>query len=360
MADQAAIATMPAPWPPAWGRWVVACTAAELVGMAAAASMAVLTSRLVGEPTSVGAAAVVMAGALLGGAVEGLAVGELQLRVLRTWLPGLSRARYVGSTVALAIAFWLLGMLPSTLTGLVGAEAADDVATGDPPIVLVALVAAVGGAAGGLAFGAVQGWALRGQVRHPWRWIRPNVVGWALAVAVITVGASSVPGGVSAGATIVTGLGVGLLAGTCVGVVTGQALPALDLGLPWWNRVVVDLLLSPLHVLMSRGMVVLRFRGRRSGASVTLPVQYAELDPSTFVVYVANAEDKTWWRSFATEHPVDVALRGSRQSGSGHVVALSSPEHEAASTAYAARQPRVTLPPDATLVVVRLDRADAA
>jgi hypothetical protein len=355
MAGTATVSATPAPWPPRWGRWVVACTAAEFVGMAAAASLAVLTARLVGEPATVGAAIVVIGGAVLGGAIEGFAVGELQLRVLRTWLPDLSRLRYVGGTVALAIVFWFLGMLPSTLLSLsaVGTDAvADEV---DPSLLLVAFVAAAGGALGGLGFGAAQGWALRGHVRHPWRWIRPNVVGWASAVAVITVGASTIPTGASAALTIAIGLVIGLLAGACVGVVTGQSLPALDLGLRWWNRVVVDLLLSPLHVVMSRGAVVLRFRGRRSGTSVTLPVQYAELDASTLVVYVANADLKTWWRSFTSEHPVDVAIRGRRRSGTGHVALRPSEEHTAAAAAYTAGQSRVTLPPAATLVVVRLD-----
>lgn len=354
MAETATISTTPAPWPPRWGRWVAACTAAEFVGMAAAATTAVLTARLVGEPTTIGAAAVVIVGAVLGGAIEGFAVGELQLRVLRTWLPALSRRRYVGGTVALAIAFWFLGMLPSTVMSMSTAGSTAVVEEVDPPILLVGLVAAAGGALGGAAFGAVQGWALRGHVRHPWRWIRPNVVGWALAVAVITVGASSAPADASPALTIALGLGIGLLAGACVGVVTGQALPALDVGLPWWNRVVVDLLLSPWHVLMSRGVVVLRLRGRRSGRSITLPVQFADLDGSTFVVYAAHADRKSWWRSFSVEHPVDVRLRGHSRSGIGYVVSSPSSEHDAAAAAYRSRQPRVSLPQHATLVVVRL------
>ncbi len=323
--------------------------------MAAAASMAVLTMRIVGEPTTIGAAAVVIAGAVLGGAVEGFAIGELQLRVFRTWLPELSRRRYVGGTVALAIAFWFLGMLPSTLLSLSAADSDVVVQDVDPPMLLVALVAAAGGAVGGIAFGAVQGWALRGHVLHPWRWIRPNAVGWAIAVAVITVGASSAPADAPAGLSIAIGLGVGLLAGASVGIVTGQALPALELGLPWWNRAVVDLLLSPLHAVMSRGAVVLRFHGRRSGRVVTLPVQYAELDTSTLVVYVANADLKTWWRSFTSEHPVDVVLRGRRRSGTGHVVERPSEEYSAAAAAYTTAQPRVTLPSTASLVIIRLD-----
>ena len=346
--------TAPAPWPPAWSRWVAACTVAEVLGMAAASAAAVGGTVLVGEATGAPAALTVLGLALLGGAVEGLAVGELQLRVLRTWLPALSRARYVGWTVAVAVAFWALGMLPSTIMTLTG-TVPDPGDTGDPPVAVILAIAAVGGALGGALFGLVQGAALRGHVPHPWHWVRPNVVGWALAVAVITLGASRVPSGITGAAVVGYGLLVGLVAGACIGVVTGQALPSLELGLPWWNRTVVDLLLSPLHPFLSRSVAVLRLRGRRTGRSVTLPVQYAEADPRTLVVYVADAASKSWWRSFdGAEHPVAVRLCGQSLQGSGAVVPVEDPTYADLAAAYTARQPRVTLPADATLVRVRL------
>ena len=351
------VTTSPAPWPPAWGRWVAACTLAEVLGMAAASAAAVGGSTLVGDATGAAAALTVLGLALLGGAVEGLAVGALQFRVLRPWLPSLSRARYVGGTVAVAIAFWALGMTPSTVMTLTG-TVPDPGDTGDPPALMILAIAAAGGALGGAVFGLVQGAALRGHVAHPWHWVRPNVVGWALAVAVITLGASQVPTGLAGAGVVAYGLLVGLVAGACIGVVTGQALPSLELGLPWWNRTVVDLLLSPLHPVLSRSVVVLRLRGRRTGRSVTLPVQYAEAEPGTLVVYVADAAGKTWWRSFASgRHPVSVRLRGHSFEGSGSVVPVEDPAYADLASAYTAAQPRVTLPADATLVRIQLHKA---
>jgi hypothetical protein len=139
-------------------------------------------------------------------------------------------------------------------------------------------------------------------------------------------------------------------------VVTAQALPSLGLGLPWWNRTVVDLLLSPMHPLLSRSIVVLRFRGRRTGRSVTVPVQYAELDARTLVVLVGDADAKTWWRSFREgPHPVLVRLRGADRSGTGAVVPAQDPAYADLARGYAAQQPRAELASGATLVRVDLD-----
>jgi hypothetical protein len=339
-----------APWPPAWGRWVRACTLAEVLGMVAASSAAVASQALVGSATGAGPAGVGLVLAVLGGMAEGLFVGLLQFRVLRTWLPHLSPRRYVGGTVVLAGGFWLMGMLPSTVMTLTGGAAATDDPI-DPPLLAVLLVAGAGGAVGGVAFGVVQGWALRGHVPHPWRWIRPNAVGWALAVAIITVGAVAVPGSWPVGGIIAYGVGVGLLAGASVGTVTGQALPSLELDLPWWNRVVVDLLLSPGHVLLSRGVVLLRYRGPRTGRTITLPVQYAEELPD-LVVYVAKPETKTWWRSFRRPQPVHLALRGQHLMAGACVLEPADAGHAAALAAYRRRQPGVDVSDDATLIQV--------
>lgn len=343
----------PRPWPAPWGRWFVACTVAEVLGIAAAAGAAGLGLAVVGEPTSAGDALAILALAVIGGSLEGLAIGALQVRVLRTWLPAVSTFRYVGGTVVMAALFWLLGMLPSTLMSLDG-EATSTTAI-DPPLLAVALASALGGACAGVVFGAVQGWALRGYVDHPWRWIRPNAVGWGIAVAVITIGASLVPAGWSVGLLIVFGGMLGVVSGASVGLVTAQALPSLELNLAWWNRTVVDLLLSPWHRLESGSVVVLRFAGRRSGATITLPVQYAR-DADGLVVFVARAESKTWWRSFEGEsRRVLLVCKGARLTGMATTLSAGDSAHAAALSTYSRRWARVSVPSDAVLVRIVLD-----
>jgi hypothetical protein len=339
-------------WPASWWRWFAACTAGEVLGIAAAAGAAAMGAAIVGEPTTVGAAVVVVVFATVGGCVEGLAVGSLQWRVFRTWIPALSPGRYIGGTVGLAAAFWLLGTLPSTVLSVGGAS--DAGASSDPPVIVMVLVAGAGGAVGGCAFGAVQGWALTGHVTHPWRWIRPNAVGWAVAVAVITVGASVAPAGMPTLLLVAYGAGVGLLAGACVGAITAQAVPSLDLELPLWNRVVADLLLSPLHPLLSQSVMLVRFTGRRSGRTITLPVQYA-MKGDCATVYAAHAARKSWWRSFAVgQLPVTCVIRGARLAGSARLVPAGTDEHAVAAADYRARWPRVQVDEDAVLLQIDL------
>lgn len=75
------------------------------------------------------------------------------------------------------------------------------------------------------------------------------------------------------------------------------------------HRVVGAILRSPAHRLLSGRVVLLRYRGRRSGCLYTLPVQYAEHD-GELIVLAADAAAKQWWRNFRRPAGADVLLRG--------------------------------------------------
>ena len=75
------------------------------------------------------------------------------------------------------------------------------------------------------------------------------------------------------------------------------------------HRVVGAILRSPAHRLLSGRVVLLRYRGRRSGCLYTLPVQYAEHD-GELIVLAADAAAKQWWRNFRRRPGADVLLRG--------------------------------------------------
>jgi hypothetical protein len=102
------------------------------------------------------------------------------------------------------------------------------------------------------------------------------------------------------------------------------------------NRVVLAMLRSPLHRLLDPGMCELRYRGRRSGRSVSLPVMYAAGDNRT-VVLVGDAPDKRWWRNFTTPAPVDVRRAGRTCHGTGRIVPADHPDFPAAWAIYEAR-----------------------
>ena len=81
---------------------------------------------------------------------------------------------------------------------------------------------------------------------------------------------------------------------------------------PLANRCVLAVLRSPLYTLLDPGLRELRYRGRRSGRSIALPVMYAR-DGNRFVVLVGNAPGKSWWRNFQT--PARSRCRTSRSPG---------------------------------------------
>jgi hypothetical protein len=62
------------------------------------------------------------------------------------------------------------------------------------------------------------------------------------------------------------------------------------------NPLVRALLRSPAHRVMSRGVLLLTYTGRRSGRRYTLPVQYARTDQG-LILWPAHHDRKRWWRN---------------------------------------------------------------
>jgi hypothetical protein len=113
------------------------------------------------------------------------------------------------------------------------------------------------------------------------------------------------------------------------------------------NRIVVWLLGSGLRPLLEKAVAVLRYTAR-SGAQITLPVQVAR-DRGRIVVLVGNADKKHWWRHFTTPTAVDVWHDGQWRTGSGTVMIGRDGE---AADAYRRAHPRLTVPANATFVLV--------
>jgi deazaflavin-dependent oxidoreductase (nitroreductase family) len=103
------------------------------------------------------------------------------------------------------------------------------------------------------------------------------------------------------------------------------------------NRLLLALLRSPLHRLVSGGLLGLTVTGRRTGKPVTLPVQYA-VDGDRLVVVAANASSKRWWRNLSGGAPLSVWWRGRPLVGDGRV--LDGQEAAVALAAWGRRHPR--------------------
>ena len=74
------------------------------------------------------------------------------------------------------------------------------------------------------------------------------------------------------------------------------------------DRVVAGVLQSPVHALLSGGVDLVRYEGRRSGRMITTPTQYARMGEDV-VILVGHPERKTWWRNFETERDVEILVR---------------------------------------------------
>jgi hypothetical protein len=67
----------------------------------------------------------------------------------------------------------------------------------------------------GAILGAAQALVLRGRVRHPWRWVTANALGWVVAMAVIFTGSTTAGASWSSRPVL---LGYGALTGAAAGV----------------------------------------------------------------------------------------------------------------------------------------------
>ncbi len=91
------------------------------------------------------------------------------------------------------------------------------------------------------------------------------------------------------------------------------------------NGVVSTLLLSRLHFLASKGLLVLSWSGRKSGRRFSVPAGYQE-DDDAVVVMISKRDEKNWWKNFQTPWPADLYIRGKLRSALGEVVPIGSAE----------------------------------
>jgi hypothetical protein len=87
------------------------------------------------------------------------------------------------------------------------------------------------------------------------------------------------------------------------------------------NGVAVGLINAPiLGNLIGRGLVVVRYVGRRSGKTFEIPVGYRRTGEA-LVISVASADGKNWWRNFLGEGgPITLVDLGGADR-TGHAVA---------------------------------------
>ena len=76
------------------------------------------------------------------------------------------------------------------------------------------------------------------------------------------------------------------------------------------NRFPAMLLRSPLHGLMSGGVLLITFRGRKSGRRYSTPANYIREGNSILIT-----TDSPWWKNLVGGAPVSLRIRGREIEG---------------------------------------------
>jgi len=104
------------------------------------------------------------------------------------------------------------------------------------------------------------------------------------------------------------------------------------------NQAIAWLLRSPLHPLLSPGLMLITVTGRRTGRRYTIPVGYQRHGDSIRVL-VSKARRKQWWRNYHEPAEVELRLRGAALRGVARVVPSDSREFREALTETLRRLP---------------------
>jgi len=117
------------------------------------------------------------------------------------------------------------------------------------------------------------------------------------------------------------------------------------MGFWWTNRVANPVLRRLLRTAagrrLGRGLLLLRYTGRRTGRPHEVVTQYARAENAVWVL-VGSADRKTWWRNLRAPADVEVWLAGERLPAVAvAVVGAEAPgECAAGLRAYLAGMPR--------------------
>jgi hypothetical protein len=283
---------------------------------------------------------------VLGGLVEGLALGSLQALALRPVLGGRSRG-WALVTLLVAGLGWALASAPGTLADTGSADGADN----GPPWLLAVLGGALLGTVMGALLGAGQAAIMGPGIRHRWRWVGVSALAWTPAMAVIFVGATLPSDAWSAAGVLAIAPVTGAAAGFVLGRTSGWLLPSLTGAKPH-DLLVLRLLANPLVPWLHRRVLGLRIPGAVSGRMVELPVQYA-VDGPRLVVMPGHPETKHWWHNLEW-HLTEVHVLRDRHwsSAVAEVLTPGTASYDSARASYTRRWGEVEVPEGQPFVLI--------
>jgi len=75
----------------------------------------------------------------------------------------------------------------------------------------------------------------------------------------------------------------------------------------WFNPIMVFILRSPLHGVLSKNTLLITYTGQKSGKTYTTPVNYVRFEDS---LLITSYRRRTWWRNLRGRAPVTLRLQG--------------------------------------------------
>jgi len=85
----------------------------------------------------------------------------------------------------------------------------------------------------------------------------------------------------------------------------------------WYNPIMVWILYSSLHGMLSGNMMVLNYTGRKNGKAYRLPISYKRIDDT---LLTGSYKRRTWWRNLRGGVPVIVRLQVKDINGQAEVI----------------------------------------
>ena len=104
----------------------------------------------------------------------------------------------------------------------------------------------------------------------------------------------------------------------------------------WYNPIMMWLLRSPLHGMLSGSTMIITYTGRKSGKTFSTPVNYVR---DGDVLWAVSYRHRTWWRNLHNS-PVTLRVQGKDVAG----VATAVTDQQAVTdclTAYLRKAPQV-------------------
>jgi deazaflavin-dependent oxidoreductase (nitroreductase family) len=104
----------------------------------------------------------------------------------------------------------------------------------------------------------------------------------------------------------------------------------------WYNPIMMWILRSPLHGMLSGSTMIITYTGRKSGKTFSTPVNYVR---DGDVLWTISFRQRTWWRNLH-DSPVTVRIQGKDLPGVGQAI-TDQPEVADCLMAYLRKAPQI-------------------